>query len=89
MDLLNRRYIQGAQFFGSSNVNVDDAPLPIESVQPMSNHAIINNLITPTSTTTFRAGVVGQGYKQVKLHLPALIPLLLLSEIHFLVFKYI
>lgn len=74
MDLLKCRYIQGAQFFGSSNVNDDDAALPTDSVQPISNAAIMNNLSTPTSTTTFRARIVGQGYKQVKLHLPALIP---------------
>ncbi|KAF3447561.1 hypothetical protein FNV43_RR12748 [Rhamnella rubrinervis] len=59
------RYIQGARFFASSNVNVDGAPRPIDSVQPISNAAIINNLSIPTSTTTFRARIVGQGYKQV------------------------
>ncbi|XP_015895258.3 uncharacterized protein LOC107429114 isoform X2 [Ziziphus jujuba] len=63
------RYIQGAPFFGSSNANVDNV-LPIEGTAlPISESdgAVINNTSTSTSvsTTTLRARIVGQGYKQV------------------------
>lgn len=65
----NCRYIQGAPFFGSSNANVDNV-LPIEGTAlPISESdgAVINNTSTSTSvsTTTLRARIVGQGYKQV------------------------
>lgn len=62
----NCRYLQGARLFGNSNESIDSA-LPIASVEPSSEVAVINDMSTSTSTTTtLRARFVGQGYKQVK-----------------------
>lgn len=63
---LNCRYIQGAQLFRNSTVEVEST-VPIGSAQSISEDAIMNDLSTPTSNTaTLRARFVGQGYKQVK-----------------------
>ncbi|BBG97154.1 alpha/beta-Hydrolases superfamily protein [Prunus dulcis] len=59
-----KRYLQGARLFGNSNESIDSA-LPIASVEPSSEVAVINDMSTSTSTTTtLRARFVGQGYKQ-------------------------
>ncbi|BFG21333.1 hypothetical protein CerSpe_076070 [Prunus speciosa] len=59
------RYLQGARLFGNSNESIDSA-LPIASIEPSSEVAVINDMSTSTSTTTtLRARFVGQGYKQV------------------------
>lgn len=59
------RYIQGARFFGNSNVDVDST-VAIDTDQPISEVATVDNKTISTATsTTFRARIVGQGYKQV------------------------
>ncbi|KAM5554353.1 hypothetical protein ABKV19_022628 [Rosa sericea] len=59
------QYLQGARLFGNSSGSVDSA-IPIESLEPSSEVAVINDVSTSTSTTpTLRARFVGQGYKQV------------------------
>ncbi|XP_062011047.1 uncharacterized protein LOC133727484 isoform X4 [Rosa rugosa] len=59
------RYLQGARLFGNSSGSVDSA-IPIESLEPSSEVAVINDVSTSTLTTpTLRARFVGQGYKQV------------------------
>ncbi|XP_062011050.1 uncharacterized protein LOC133727484 isoform X5 [Rosa rugosa] len=64
--LLNgNMYLQGARLFGNSSGSVDSA-IPIESLEPSSEVAVINDVSTSTLTTpTLRARFVGQGYKQV------------------------
>ncbi|XP_044483079.1 uncharacterized protein LOC123209250 isoform X2 [Mangifera indica] len=58
------RYIQGARFFGNSYVDVDSV-VPVNSDQPISEVAVMNNETNSTSVSTaFRARLVGQGYKQ-------------------------
>ncbi|KAH9771101.1 alpha/beta-Hydrolases superfamily protein [Citrus sinensis] len=58
-------YIQGARFFGNSNVDVDST-VAIDTDQPISEVATVDNKTISTATsTTFRARIVGQGYKQV------------------------
>ncbi|KAK2638444.1 hypothetical protein Ddye_026239, partial [Dipteronia dyeriana] len=58
------RYIKGARFFGNSNVDIDPV-VAIDNDQPTSAVATVNNKTNPTSISTFRARLVGQGYKQV------------------------
>ncbi|KAJ4721399.1 GPI inositol-deacylase PGAP1-like protein [Melia azedarach] len=55
------RYIQGARLFGNSNVDVDSAL----AIEPISEVAIVNETHSTSTPTTFRARIVGQGYKQV------------------------
>lgn len=63
--MYNCRYIQGARFFGNSYVDVDSV-VPVNSDQPISEVAVMNNETNSTSVSTaFRARLVGQGYKQV------------------------
>ncbi|KAJ0078880.1 hypothetical protein Patl1_23612 [Pistacia atlantica] len=58
-------YIQGARFFGNSNVDIDSV-VAIDTEQPISEVAVMNNETNSTSVSTaFRARFVGQGYKQV------------------------
>ncbi|KAK1581987.1 hypothetical protein Q3G72_010789 [Acer saccharum] len=58
------RYIHGVRFFGNSNVDVDPV-VAIDTHQPTSEVTIVNNKTNPTSISTFRARLIGQGYKQV------------------------
>ncbi|KAJ7950643.1 GPI inositol-deacylase PGAP1-like protein [Quillaja saponaria] len=59
------RYIQGARLFGKSNVNIE-AVVPVDGAEPITDVATVNGPSTSTTTTTsFRARFVGQGYKQV------------------------
>ncbi|XP_050385200.1 uncharacterized protein LOC126801780 [Argentina anserina] len=59
------RYLQGARLFGNPSESVDSA-IPMESLEPSSEVAVINDVSTSTSTApTLRARFVGQGYKQV------------------------
>ncbi|XP_031276157.1 uncharacterized protein LOC116134617 isoform X1 [Pistacia vera] len=59
------RYIQGARFFGNSNVDIDSV-VAIDTEQPISEVAVMNNETNSTSVSTaFRARFIGQGYKQV------------------------
>ncbi|ESR50580.1 hypothetical protein CICLE_v10032190mg [Citrus x clementina] len=61
---ISGRYIQGARFFGNSNVDVDST-VAIDTDQPISEVATVDNKTISTATsTTFRARIVGQGYKQ-------------------------
>ncbi|KAI9191464.1 hypothetical protein LWI28_008761 [Acer negundo] len=55
------RYIRGARFFGNSNVDVDPV-VAIDIGQPTFEVAIVKNKTNPTSISTFRARLVGQGY---------------------------
>ncbi|KAF6158855.1 hypothetical protein GIB67_012498 [Kingdonia uniflora] len=55
------RYIQGERFFGNSNSLV-----PIDSEQPVTEVAVMNNTNQSRSVSTVaRARFIGQGYKQV------------------------
>ncbi|XP_043696911.1 uncharacterized protein LOC122647621 isoform X2 [Telopea speciosissima] len=59
------RYIQGARFFGNSNLSSDPI-VTIENDEPMTEVAVIGNRNkSATNTTIMRARFVGQGYKQV------------------------
>ncbi|KAH7571600.1 hypothetical protein JRO89_XS04G0097200 [Xanthoceras sorbifolium] len=58
------RYIQGARIFGDSNFDIDPV-VAIGTDQAISEVTIVNNKTNPTSVSTFRARLVGQGYKQV------------------------
>ncbi|XP_021895459.1 uncharacterized protein LOC110812885 [Carica papaya] len=59
------RYIQGARFFGNSNVDIDSV-VATDNDQIVSDVAIMNNKTNSTPVaTTLRARFVGQGYKQV------------------------
>ncbi|KAA8520327.1 hypothetical protein F0562_014583 [Nyssa sinensis] len=59
------RYIQGARFFGNSNMDSNSA-VPINVEQPVSEVAIIKDASASASiATTLRARFIGQGYKQV------------------------
>ncbi|OWM91526.1 uncharacterized protein LOC116215732 isoform X2 [Punica granatum] len=59
------RYIQGARIFGGSSMNVMSA-VPVDGDQMISEVAIVDDANNSTpSSPTWRARVVGQGYKQV------------------------
>ncbi|KAK4853086.1 hypothetical protein QYF36_003598 [Acer negundo] len=59
--MVYQRYIRGARFFGNSNVDVDPV-VAIDIGQPTFEVAIVKNKTNPTSISTFRARLVGQGY---------------------------
>ncbi|XP_052194028.1 GPI inositol-deacylase isoform X2 [Diospyros lotus] len=59
------RYVQGAQFFGDSNLN-SSSEVSIELDQSKSEATIVNATSTSASASTpFRARLIGQGYKQM------------------------
>ncbi|KAM7472409.1 hypothetical protein LguiA_010592 [Lonicera macranthoides] len=59
------RYIQGARFFGNSNIG-SSSSVPVTIDQPISETDIVTDTNASTSNaSTFRARFVGQGYKQV------------------------
>lgn len=65
MGTVNCRYIQGARFFGNSNVEVNSV-VPLDSDQPTAEAVLVNDMTNSTTIeTNFRARFVGQGYKQV------------------------
>ncbi|KAJ4953524.1 hypothetical protein NE237_030356 [Protea cynaroides] len=62
---ISGRYIQGARFFGNSNLSSDPI-VNIENDEPMSEVAVISNSNkSATVATSMRARFIGQGYKQV------------------------
>ncbi|CAM8941859.1 unnamed protein product [Rhodiola kirilowii] len=58
------RYIQGSPIFGPSNVASDYTTSSLNTIQPDSEAATLND-ITKSAPPTLRARFVGQGYKQV------------------------
>lgn len=65
IEILNRRYIQGARFFGNSNIG-SSSSVPVTIDLPISEAGIVTDTNASTSNaSTFRARFVGQGYKQV------------------------
>ncbi|CAM8935525.1 unnamed protein product [Rhodiola kirilowii] len=58
------RYIQGSPIFGPSDVASDYTTSSLNTIQPDSEAATLND-ITKSAPPTLRARFVGQGYKQV------------------------
>ncbi|KAL9682537.1 hypothetical protein QQ045_014338 [Rhodiola kirilowii] len=58
------RYIQGSPIFGPSDVASDYTTTSVNTIQPDSEAATLND-ITKSAPPTLQARFVGQGYKQV------------------------